>query len=111
MNLFRLTHGGNEVLSQLPVPFRINHVASGGRICHVLFMEGVLPRCGGEVINQQDRGGVLVQGVGRISEIIGNFCLVGSKRSILCVDEKSQIQALDRTQPKLPLNLGYVLHP
>jgi putative transposase len=26
----------------------------------------------------------------------------------LCVDEKSQIQALDRTQPLLPLGLGYV---
>jgi transposase len=27
---------------------------------------------------------------------------------VLCVDEKSQIQALDRTQPLLPLGLGYV---
>ena len=27
---------------------------------------------------------------------------------ILCVDEKSQIQALDRTQPILPMGLGYV---
>ncbi len=27
---------------------------------------------------------------------------------VLCVDEKSQIQALDRTQPTLPLGLGYV---
>ncbi len=27
---------------------------------------------------------------------------------MLCVDEKSQIQALDRTQPLLPLGLGYV---
>ena len=27
---------------------------------------------------------------------------------VLCVDEKSQIQALDRTQPMLPLGLGYV---
>jgi len=26
----------------------------------------------------------------------------------LCVDEKSQIQALDRTQPLLPMGLGYV---
>jgi len=26
----------------------------------------------------------------------------------LCVDEKSQIQALDRTQPMLPIGLGYV---
>ena len=27
---------------------------------------------------------------------------------VLCVDEKSQIQALNRTQPTLPLALGYV---
>jgi putative transposase len=27
---------------------------------------------------------------------------------VLCVDEKTQIQALDRTQPLLPMGLGYV---
>ena len=27
---------------------------------------------------------------------------------VLCVDEKSQIQALERSQPMLPLGLGYV---
>ena len=27
---------------------------------------------------------------------------------VLCVDEKSQIQALDRTQPMLPMGPGYV---
>ena len=27
---------------------------------------------------------------------------------VLCVDEKSQIQALNRTQPTLPMGLGYV---
>ena len=30
------------------------------------------------------------------------------KALVLCVDEKSQIQALDRTQPLLPIGLGYV---
>lgn len=30
------------------------------------------------------------------------------KAMVLCVDEKSQIQALDRTQPLLPMGLGYV---
>ena len=29
-------------------------------------------------------------------------------RSVLCVDEKSQCQALERTQPMLPMGLGYV---
>jgi hypothetical protein len=27
---------------------------------------------------------------------------------VLCVDEKTQIQALDRTQPLLPMGLGYI---
>jgi putative transposase len=27
---------------------------------------------------------------------------------VLCVDEKSQVQALERTQPLLPMGLGYV---
>ena len=27
---------------------------------------------------------------------------------VLCVDEKSQIQALERSQPVLPMGLGYV---
>jgi putative transposase len=27
---------------------------------------------------------------------------------VLCVDEKSQCQALERTQPMLPMGLGYV---
>ncbi len=27
---------------------------------------------------------------------------------MLCVDEKSQVQALERTQPLLPLGFGYV---
>jgi hypothetical protein len=28
------------------------------------------------------------------------------KALVLCLDEKSQIQALDRTQPRLPLKKG-----
>ena len=30
-----------------------------------------------------------------------------AKALVLCVDEKSQIQALDRTQPALPMRAGY----
>ena len=30
------------------------------------------------------------------------------KAVVLCVDEKTQVQALDRTQPLLPMGLGYV---
>lgn len=36
------------------------------------------------------------------------FSLRALCHSHLCVDEKSQIQALERTQPGLPLGLGYV---
>jgi hypothetical protein len=28
---------------------------------------------------------------------------------VLCIDEKTQIQALDRTQPELPVTLLYIL--
>jgi putative transposase len=31
-----------------------------------------------------------------------------ARDAALCVDEKTQIQALDRTQPLLPMGLGYV---
>jgi putative transposase len=30
------------------------------------------------------------------------------KALVLCVDEKSQVQALERTQPVLPMGLGYL---
>ena len=32
--------------------------------------------------------------------------IVGLHAMVLCVDEKSQIQALNRTQPTLPMGLG-----
>jgi hypothetical protein len=33
---------------------------------------------------------------------------LGGRAWILCVDEKSQCQALERTQPVLPMGVGYV---
>ncbi|GMA49225.1 IS630 family transposase [Alicyclobacillus contaminans] len=39
----------------------------------------------------------------KVVDIVGLYMDPPEKALVLCVDEKSQIQALDRTQPKLPL--------
>ena len=41
-------------------------------------------------------------------DIVGLYLNPPDKTMVLCVDEKTQIQALDRTQPLLPMGLGYV---
>jgi len=46
--------------------------------------------------------------VEKVRDIVGLYLNPPDKAIVLCVDEKSQIQALDRTQPMLPLGLGYV---
>jgi putative transposase len=46
--------------------------------------------------------------VEKVRDIVGLYLSPPDKALVLCVDEKSQIQALDRTQPMLPLGLGYV---
>jgi putative transposase len=46
--------------------------------------------------------------VEKVRDIVGLYLNPPDKTLVLCVDEKSQIQALDRTQPLLPLGLGYV---
>ena len=42
------------------------------------------------------------------SPIVGLYMHPPEHALVLCVDEKSQIQALERSQPLLPLGLGYV---
>ena len=42
----------------------------------------------------------------KVSDIVGLYLNPPDKALVLCVDEKSQIQALDRTQPILPMGLG-----
>ena len=44
----------------------------------------------------------------KVRDIVGLYLHPPDKALVLCVDEKSQIQALDRTQPVLPMGLGYV---
>ena len=40
-------------------------------------------------------------------DIVGLYLNPPDHALVLCVDEKSQIQALSRTQPTLPMGLGY----
>jgi len=42
----------------------------------------------------------------KVTEIVGLYLDPPERAVVLCVDEKSQIQALDRTQPGLPLKKG-----
>ena len=46
------------------------------------------------------------QFVDKVRDIVGLYLAPPTKALVLCVDEKSQIQALDRTQPILPLAPG-----
>ena len=46
--------------------------------------------------------------VDKVIDIVGLYLEPPEHALVLCVDEKSQIQALERTQPLLPLGLGYV---
>jgi putative transposase len=46
--------------------------------------------------------------VEKVRDIVGLYLNPPDKAMVLCVDEKSQIQALERTQPLLPLGIGYV---
>lgn len=46
--------------------------------------------------------------VEKVRDIVGLYLNPPDNALVLCVDEKSQIQALNRTQPVLPMGLGYV---
>ena len=46
--------------------------------------------------------------VEKLRDIVGLYLTPPQNAVVLCVDEKSQIQALERSQPMLPLGLGYV---
>jgi transposase len=43
---------------------------------------------------------------GKVEDVVGLYLNPPAKALVLCVDEKSQIQALDRTQPGLPMKRG-----
>src|SRR5205807_2222866 len=42
----------------------------------------------------------------KVADVVGLYLNPPDKAVVLCVDEKSQIQALDRTQPGLPMKKG-----
>lgn len=42
----------------------------------------------------------------KVRDVVGLYLAPPDKALVLCVDEKSQIQALDRTQPCLPMHYG-----
>lgn len=44
--------------------------------------------------------------IDKVRDIVGLYLSPPTRAVVLCVDEKSQIQALDRTQPLLPLSFG-----
>jgi transposase len=48
------------------------------------------------------------QFVEKVRDIVGLYLNPPEKALVVCVDEKSQIQALDRTQPLLPMRPGQV---
>lgn len=44
--------------------------------------------------------------VEKLTDVVGLYLSPPDKAVVLCVDEKSQVQALDRTQPSLPMKKG-----
>src|SRR5262249_22359239 len=44
--------------------------------------------------------------IDKVRDIVGLYLVPPDKALVLCVDEKSQIQALDRSQPLLPMRPG-----
>ncbi len=46
--------------------------------------------------------------IDKVRDIVGLYLNPPDKALVLCVDEKSQIQALDRTQPVLPMRPGQI---
>lgn len=44
--------------------------------------------------------------IDKVRDILGLYLKPPDRALVLCLDEKSQIQALDRTQPLLPMRPG-----
>jgi hypothetical protein len=44
--------------------------------------------------------------VAKVRDVVGLYVSPPERALVLCVDEKSQIQALDRSQPMLPMRPG-----
>ena len=46
--------------------------------------------------------------VEKLRDVVGLYLSPPDNALVICVDEKSQCQALERTQPMLPMGFGYV---
>lgn len=46
--------------------------------------------------------------IDKVRDVVGLYVAPPDNALVICVDEKSQIQALDRTQPLLPLSIDHV---
>lgn len=46
--------------------------------------------------------------VGKVRDIVGPYLNPPDYALVLCVDEKTQVLALERPQPMLPLGVGYI---
>ena len=44
----------------------------------------------------------------KVRDVVGLYLDPPDNALVLCVDEKSKVQALERTQPLLPLGFGYI---
>ena len=96
--------------------------AAGEAGCHALVEPTVGPASGRQrlhgVHDVEEVGSAAVAGARRssspptreleakIRDVVGLYLNPPDKAIVLCVDEKSQVQALDRTAPVLPLRLG-----
>ena len=70
-------------------------------VCRIWDAHGLQPHRVGTFKLSKDK-----RFVEKLTDVVGIYLNPPDKAVVLCVDEKSQIQALDRTQPGLPLKRG-----
>jgi transposase len=74
---------------------------SNATVCRIWDAHGLQPhRVEGFKLSKDKRF------VEKLTDVVGVYLNPPDKAVVLCVDEKSQVQALDRTQPGLPMKKG-----
>ena len=74
---------------------------SNATICRIWDAHGLQPRRVETFKLSRDK-----RFVEKLTDVVGLYLNPPNKALVLCVDEKSQVQALDRTQPGLPMKKG-----
>lgn len=93
--------GGLAELSPLPTPRR------GDNLKHRKDRRAVLTgRFGSAGRGASARHPSTVEREDKLVDVVGLYLNPPDKAVVLCVDEKSQVQTLDRTQPSLPMKPG-----